>query len=51
MNSQTLTPIAPETIDTTFIGGRCASPEVISISRTASRLSDERNFSNCARLP
>jgi hypothetical protein len=51
MNSQIFTDTAPETIDTTFIGGRCASPEVISISSTASRLVESRNRSNVARLP
>ena len=53
MNSQMFTPIAPDAIDTTFIGGRCARLEVTSISTRNSKLplAGLRSSSNFARLP
>ena len=53
MNSQMFTPIAPDTIDTTFIGGRCARLDVTSISTTNWKLplAEMRSSSNFARLP
>ena len=38
MNSQMFTDSAPETIDTTFIGGRCARLDVMRISTRNSKL-------------
>ena len=53
MNSQMFTPSAPDTMETTFIGGRCARLEVTSISTTNWKLplAELRSSSNFARLP
>ncbi|MNL49300.1 hypothetical protein D3C87_1722250 [compost metagenome] len=51
MNSQMFTCTAPERIVTTLIGGRCAKPEVTSISRIVSKVIPALSSLNVSSLP